>query len=87
MTDDGKRRTGLQAFRPSGRTDSVTRHPSSVIVLDSAIISEYYALTADIQFENLMVHLIEPRDLLPEERGGLEAKDREVHPTLSEPGN
>jgi len=81
MTDDGI------VLRDSCSVRTAVSRRSSVVVFDSAIVSDYYALTAGVEFEDLMVHLIEPRDLLLEERGGREAEDREVHPTLSEPGN
>ena len=87
MMDDGERRSHIQAFVQSA-SESVNRHPSSVIVFDSAFTSDYFSLTAEVEFDDLMVHLIEPGDLLPEERGGREAEDREVRPTLvNEPGN
>ena len=83
MTDDRAR--GCSAVPVLWGSESVTRHPSPVLVLDSAIVSDFYAMRAEWTFEDLMVHLLEPKnDLLREERGGREAEDREVHPNLSE---
>ncbi len=62
----------------TGSNGSVGRRPPAALVFDSAIISDFYALTAEVEFDDLMVHLIEPGDLLPEERGGREAEDRHV---------
>ena len=59
--------------------------------LDISITAEFYALKAEWSFEDVLVHILEPviySELLPEERGGREAEDRDVHAPLSDdPGN
>jgi hypothetical protein len=59
-------------------------------ILDLSYIADYFALKAEWRFEDVLVHMLDPviqSDLLPEERGGREAEDRDVRtPLAEEPG-